>query len=73
MLARAGRVMCNVKLAAAWRGWQAVVEQRHGLQAKLGTALNLLTNRRLTLAWRAWRVSPTCGSRATSLHGSSGA
>ena len=55
-LEKAGRIMCNVKLAAAWRGWLAVVEQRHHLKAKLGSALNLLVNRRLALAWRAWKV-----------------
>ena len=48
--------MCNVKLAAAWRGWLAVVDQRHHLQEKLGSALNLFCNRRLTLAWQAWKV-----------------
>ena len=56
-LAKAGRVMCNVKLAAAWRGWLAVVDQRHHLKAKLGSALNLFVNRRLTLAWQAWKVN----------------
>lgn len=48
--------MCNVKLAAAWRCWLAVVDQRHYLQEKLGSALNLFCNRRLTLAWQAWKV-----------------
>ena len=57
-LAKAGRVMCNVKLAAAWRGWLAVVDQRHHLKAKLGSALNLFVNRRLTLGWQAWKVNP---------------
>lgn len=55
---KAGRIMCNVKLAAAWRGWLEVVDQRHCLQAKLGSAINLFCNRRLTLAWQAWKV---CG------------
>ena len=55
-LQKAGRIMCNVKLAAAWRAWLAVVDQRYYLQQKLGSALNLFTNRRLTLAWRAWKV-----------------
>lgn len=55
-LERAGRVMCNVKLAAAWRAWLAVLQQRRYLQEKLGSALNLFTNRRLTLAWQAWQV-----------------
>ena len=55
-LQRAGRIMCNVKLAAAWRGWLAVIQQRHYLQQKLGSALNLFCNRRLTLAWQAWEV-----------------
>ena len=55
-LHKAGHIMCNVKLAAAWRGWLAVVDQRHNLQEKLGSALNLFCNRRLTLAWQAWTV-----------------
>ena len=55
-LQKAGRIMCNVKLACAWRGWLVVVEQRHYLQDKLGSALNLFVNRRLTLAWQAWKV-----------------
>lgn len=59
-LERAGRVMQNVKLAAAWRGWLAVVDQRHYLKAKLGSALNLFVNRRLTLAWQTWEVSRGC-------------
>ena len=57
-LEKAGRIMCNVKLAAAWRGWLAVVDQRHHLKAKLGSALNLFVNRRLTLGWQAWKVNP---------------
>ena len=66
-LERAGRIMCNVKLAAAWRGWLAVVDQRHHLKAKLGSALNLLVNRRLTLAWQAWKVNlrKKCGVDCT--------
>lgn len=58
-LQKAGRIMCNVKLAAAWRGWLVVVDQRHHLQEKLGSALNLFCNKRLTLAWQAWKVR-TC-------------
>lgn len=58
-LHKAGRIMCNVMLAAAWRGWLAVVDQRHYLQEKLGSALNLFCNKRLTLAWQAWKVG-TC-------------
>ena len=57
-LHKAGRIMCNVKLAAAWRAWLAVVDQRHYLQEKLGSALNLFCNKRLTLAWQAWKVCP---------------
>ena len=56
-LEKAGRIICNVKLAAAWRGWLAVVQHRRYLKEKLGSALNLFTNRRLTLAWQAWQVS----------------
>ena len=59
-LDKAGRVICNVKLAAAWRGWLAVVQHRRYLKEKLGSALNLFTNRRLTLAWQAWQVSLFC-------------
>lgn len=55
-LQKAGRIMCNVKLAAAWRGWLAVVQQHQYLQQKLGSALNLLCNRGLALAWQAWKV-----------------
>ena len=67
-LEKAGRIMCNVKLAAAWRCWLAVVDQRHHLKAKLGSALNLFVNRRLTLAWQAWKVNlrNTCGLDCTS-------
>jgi len=67
-LEKAGRIMRNVKLAAAWRGWLAVVDQRHHLKAKLGSALNLFVNRRLTLAWQAWKVNlrQKCGLDCTS-------
>ncbi len=64
-LEKAGRILCNVKLAAAWRGWLAVVDQRHYLQSKLGSALNLFVNRRLTLAWQAWKVN----NRIRHMHG----
>lgn len=61
-LEKAGRIMCNIKLAAAWRGWLDAVDQRRYLQAKLGSALNLFINRRLALAWQAWQVHqiPSC-------------
>lgn len=65
-LEKAGRVMRNLKLAAAWRGWQDRLQQRHYLQAKLGAAVNLFTDRRLAMAWQAWQVGPdytSCLSR----------
>ena len=58
-LQHAAAVLCNVRLAAAWRGWLAAAERNALLKEKLSLAVALLADRVLALAWRAWQVWAT--------------
>ena len=55
-LQHAAAVLCNVRLAAAWRGWLAAAERNALLKEKLSLAVALLADRVLALAWQAWQV-----------------
>ena len=55
-LQHAAAVLCNVRLAAAWRGWLAAAERNALLKEKLSLAVALLADRVLALSWRAWQV-----------------
>ena len=59
-LDRAVAVLKNTRLAAAWRAWRDLADDRAQLQAGLQAAVNMVAHRCTALAMQAWKVILNC-------------